>query len=180
MVPESERPTMLFRLGTLGHEVSVDLETKFNHVGNCSLTQSCLCKEALVNILNTTLRWASIVGTTLCILSHIIARRRYDSMGRGWPAALLGPLADSALFDYFLGLFYSTLLPLQYIIIMSMINLMWVPWDLLVNHQNWWWFPDCPSPTLAADVISQGHFEGIAPSNFAVWLTLYITLNSHI
>lgn len=99
------------------------LTWRLNSTMWASFTQSCLCKEALVNPLNTTLQWASTVGTTLCILSHIVARRRYGSMGRGWPAALLEPLPDSALFVCFLGLFYSILLPMQYIIIMSMTSL---------------------------------------------------------
>lgn len=127
--------------------------------------------EVLVNPLNTTLRWASTVGTTLCILSYIVARRRYGSMEREWPAAVWTPLIFPliCLFPWiilictaFLAIYYNH----EYYFLQ-------IFWWVIKSDDGFW---TALSPILAVDVTSQGSFEGIVSSDFAVWLILFINL----
>ena len=59
---------MWFRVGALGHVVSVDLETEFAPVGNQSVISHEDKVEPWLKLWTVRLEWASLVGSTLCVL----------------------------------------------------------------------------------------------------------------
>lgn len=130
IIPDSL--TLGFPVRALGHAVSVlppeGLETKGQPPGQSSMFIHPIITVAI------TAQWTSLVGNTLCMLSHIVARKvsaAHSSTEReqlSWtlpPASL--PFADLNLHPFFIKNNYHS----------DYNRVHWVLW-VLVNYWNWW------------------------------------------
>lgn len=71
-----EKPTIWFKVGALGHIVSVNLENEIKHMGNQSVSSTYVIEPNTNSEcqVQDELLWASgmsnSLGNTVCILSH--------------------------------------------------------------------------------------------------------------